>query len=241
MSAPPTGIRTPLVLLPGLLEDAAVWGPQIEALADVVAPIVADLTRHDSIAAMAESVLATAPDRFALAGHSMGGYVALAIMRLAPRRVMRLALVDTAARADTPEQTERRQALLEMTKIGKFKGVTPRLMPMLVHSDRLEHKAVTDIIMAMAERIGAEAFRRQQTAIMNRPDARDQLPRIACPTLVLCGRDDRLTPLERSEEMAALIPGARLVVVDHCGHIPQLECAEQANAALRDWLTHQGG
>jgi pimeloyl-ACP methyl ester carboxylesterase len=226
----------PLVLLPGLLEDAAVWHNQIEALSDIAAPIVADLTRHDSVEAMAESVLATAPDRFALAGHSMGGYVALAIMRLAPRRVMRLALLDTAARADTPEQTERRMALLEMTKIGKFKGVTPRLMPLLVHDDRLADKAVTDIIMAMAERIGAEAFRRQQTAIMKRPDSREYLPRIACPTLVLCGRDDKLTPLDRSEEMAAAIPGAKLVVVEHCGHIPQLECADTASAAMRAWL-----
>ena len=228
--------RTPLVLLPGLLEDKAVWQKQIDALADVAAAIVPDLTRQDSIAAMAEAVLATAPDRFALAGHSMGGYVALAVTRIAPRRVMRLALVDTAARADTPEQTERRHALIEMTKIGKFKGVTPRLLPLLVHADRLDDKAVTDVIMAMADRVGPEAFQRQQKAIMGRLDQRKFLPRIACPTLVLCGRQDQITPLDRSEEMAAAIPGARLVVVEHCGHIPQLECAEEATRAMREWL-----
>ena len=166
----------------------------------------------------------------------MGGYVALAIMRAAPRRVTRLALVDTAARADTPEQTERRHALVEMTKLGKFRGVTPRLLPLLVHTDRLEDKTVTDIIMAMAERVGAEAFRRQQTAIMKRPDARELLAHIACPTLVMCGRQDMITPLDRSQEMAALIPGATLVVVEHCGHIPQLECAAQATEAMRTWL-----
>jgi pimeloyl-ACP methyl ester carboxylesterase len=228
--------RTPLVLLPGLLEDKAVWQNQIDALADVAAAIVPDLTRQDSIAAMAEAVLATAPDRFALAGHSMGGYVALAVTRIAPRRVMRLALVDTAARADTPEQTERRHALIEMTKIGKFKGVTPRLLPLLVHADRLDDKAVTDIIMAMAERVGPEAFQRQQKAIMGRLDQRKFLPRIACPTLVLCGRQDQITPLDRSEEMAAAIAGAKLVVVEECGHIPQLEGAEEATRAMREWL-----
>jgi pimeloyl-ACP methyl ester carboxylesterase len=228
--------RTPLVLLPGLLEDKAVWQNQIDALSDVAAAIVPDLTRQDSIAAMAEAVLATAPDRFALAGHSMGGYVALAVTRIAPRRVMRLALVDTAARADTPEQTERRHALIEMTKIGKFKGVTPRLLPLLVHADRLDDKAVTDIIMAMAERVGPEAFQRQQKAIMGRLDQRKFLPRIACPTLVLCGRQDQITPLDRSEEMAAAIAGAKLVVVEACGHIPQLERPEAATAAMREWL-----
>lgn len=228
--------RTPLVLLPGLLEDKAVWQNQIDALSDVAAAIVPDLTRQDSIAAMAEAVLATAPDRFALAGHSMGGYVALAVTRIAPRRVMRLALVDTAARPDTPEQTERRHALIEMTKIGKFKGVTPRLLPLLVHADRLDDKAVTDIIMAMAERVGPEAFQRQQKAIMGRLDQRKFLPRIACPTLVLCGRQDQITPLDRSEEMAAAIAGAKLVVVEECGHIPQLERAEEATRAMREWL-----
>jgi pimeloyl-ACP methyl ester carboxylesterase len=236
MSAKPMGVRMPLVLLPGLLEDAAVWRPQIEALADVAAPIVEDLTRQSSIAAMAEAVLATAPDRFALAGHSMGGYVAIAITRIAPRRVMRLALVDTAARPDTPEQTERRHALIEMTKIGKFKGVTPRLLPLLVHADRLEDKAVTEVIMAMAERVGPAAFERQQTAIMNRTDQRKFLPRIACPTLVMCGRQDQITPLDRSEEMAAAIPGAALVVVEACGHIPQLERPAEATRAMREWL-----
>jgi pimeloyl-ACP methyl ester carboxylesterase len=236
MSAHPTGARTPLVLLPGLLEDHAVWQNQIDALGDIAAASVPELTHHDSIAAMAESVLATAPDRFALAGHSMGGYVALAVTRLAPRRVMRLALVDTAARADTPEQTERRRGLIQLAKLGKFKGVTPRLLPLLVHADRLEDKAITDVIMAMAERIGQAAFERQQQAIMTRPDMRDFLPRIACPTLVMCGRQDQITPLDRSEEMAAAIPGAKLVVVEHCGHIPQLECAEEATAAMRGWL-----
>ena len=229
-------VRLPLVLLPGLLEDAAVWQPQIAALAEIAAASVPDLARQNSIAAMAESVLATAPDRFALAGHSMGGYVALAVTRLAPRRVMRLALVDTAARADTPEQTERRQGLIELTRIGKFKGVTPRLLPLLVHADRLGDAALTGVIMAMAERVGPAAFERQQTAIMGRLDQRSFLPRIACPTLVLCGRQDQITPLDRSEEMAAAIPGAKLVVVEHCGHIPQLECAEEATKAMREWL-----
>lgn len=230
-------VRTPLVLLPGLLCDAALWQPQIGALADLAAPLVGDLTRHDSLAAMAAAVLATAPEYFSLAGLSMGGYVAQEIMRQAPARVRRLALLDTSARADTDEQRARRRGLIELAGKGEFRGVTPRLLPLLLHPDRLGDRPLVDTVIGMAERVGKDAFLRQQQAILGRPDGRADLARIACPTLVLCGRQDALTPLAVHEEMAAAVKGARLVVVEDCGHLAPLERAEAVTAALQEWLT----
>ena len=231
-----TGPRIPLLLLPGLLCDAALYQPQIAALSDIAAPIVGDLTRHDSIADMAAAMLAEMPEYFSLVGLSMGGYVAQEIMRVAPYRVSRLALLDTSARADTEEQHARRRGLIELVGKGHFKGVTPQLMPQLISRDRLGDQALVDTVTGMAERVGRDAFLRQQTAIMGRPDGRADLKRVACPTLVLCGRDDALTPPALHEEMAAAIPGAELVVAEDCGHLSTLERPETVTAALRDWL-----
>lgn len=227
-----------LVLVPGLLCDAALWHGQVEDLTDIAQPWVADVTRDDSVTAMAQRVLAEAPaGRFALAGLSMGGYVAQAILRAAPERVERLALLDTSARADTPEQTVRRRGLIDLAEKGEFRGVTPRLLPVFLHPDRLSDKALTDAVMAMTERVGKDAFLRQQRAIIGRPDNRPHLPAIRCPSLVLCGRQDQLTPLEWSEEIAALIPGAQLTVIENCGHLSTMERVWEVNVALRQWLT----
>ena len=228
--------RLPLVLLPGLLCDHLLFRHQSETLADLAAPVVADLTGHDSIADMAAHVLATAPKTFALAGLSMGGYVAQEVMRQAPERVERLALMDTTARADTPEQTERRRALLALASRGRFKGVTPRLLPMLIHTDRLEDEALTGPVMRMAESIGPDAFVRQQTAIMGRIDGRPHLADIACPTVVICGRQDVLTPPDMAAEIADGIDGAKLVIVEDCGHLATLERPRTVSAVLRYWL-----
>ncbi len=230
-------MKEPLHLLPGLLCDPALWPPQITTLSDVAGPIMgADQTRHDSLAAMAEATLDEAPDRFALAGLSMGGYCAFEIMRQAPQRVTRLALLDTSARPDTEEQLSRRRGLIELAQKGEFKGVTPRLLPLFLHQDRLGDEALTGTVRSMAERVGKEAFLRQQTAIMGRPDSRPGLARIACPTLVLTGRQDVLTPPAMSEEIAAGISGSRLVIVEECGHLTTIERPEAVNAAFRDWL-----
>jgi pimeloyl-ACP methyl ester carboxylesterase len=227
-----------LVLVPGLLCDAALWRAQTEDLADIATPWVADVMRDDTMAGMAERVLAEAPPgRFALAGLSMGGYVAQAIMRAAPERVERLALLDTSAKADTPEQTARRLGLIELAEKGQFHGVTPRLLPLFLHPDRLSDKPLTDAVMAMTERVGKDAFLRQQRSIISRPDSRPNLPKIKCPTVVICGRDDQMTPLDWSEEIASLIPGARLVVIEHCGHLTTMERPWEVNVALRQWLT----
>lgn len=228
--------RKPLIFLPGLLCDAALWSHQVRDLADIADISVGDLSQDASIAAMAERVLAAAPDRFALAGLSMGGYVAQEIMRREPERVERLALIDTSARPDTPEQTKTRRELIRLSQIGKFKGVTPRLLPNLIHPTRLKDPAVADVVVAMAERIGQEAFTRQQTAIMGRVDGRGDLHAIRIPTLVICGREDLLTPPAMHQEMATAIHGATLLIVEACGHLAPLERPEIVTPALRSWL-----
>jgi pimeloyl-ACP methyl ester carboxylesterase len=228
--------KTPLLLLPGLLCDRRLWAPQIAGLAALAESTVPDLTRDDSFAAMARRVLAAAPPRFALAGLSMGGYVAQEIMRQAPARVTKLALLDTSARADTPEQSQRRRDLIALTGRGEFHGVTSRLLPILIHPDRLTDQILVNTITDMAQAVGVEGFRRQETAILNRADGRANLGRIAVPTLILCGRDDRLTPADLAQEMAVLVSQARLVIVEGCGHLSTLERPDQVNDALRDWL-----
>lgn len=226
-----------LILLPGLLCDATLWQHQERYLAEIADVRIADLTLDDSIELMAARVLAGAPERFALAGLSMGGYVALAILRAAPGRVTRVALLDTSARADTREQTLRRRILMQLAGRGEFKGVTPRLLPTLVHPDRVTEQPLAGEVMAMAERVGRDAFLRQQGAIAGRPDARPGLASIAVPTMVICGRQDRLTPLARSQEMAAAIPRAALAVIEECGHLCTMERPHAATALLRLWLT----
>lgn len=226
-----------LILCPGVLCDAELWRAQIDGLADLVDVKVADCTLDDSIDAMARRLLENAPDRFALAGLSMGGYVAQAAMRLAPERITRLALLDTSARQDTESVLQRRRDLIALAGRGKFRGVTPKLLPLLIHTDRLDDAELTSAVMAMADRVGANAFLKQQTAVIGRVDGRADLARVACPALVLCGRQDQLTPLDVHLEMAEAIPGADLVVLGTCGHLPTMERPDLTTSALRTWLT----
>ncbi|WP_237216050.1 alpha/beta fold hydrolase [Falsiroseomonas oryziterrae] len=224
-----------LLFLPGLLCDARLWRDQAAALGGAVRCQVADLTHDESVGAMAERALRAVPEGpLAVCGLSMGGYVAMEIMRRAPGRVARLALMDTSARPDTPEQTRRRRALLALSESGMFRGVTPRLLPQLLHPDSIPRLGAE--VMAMAERVGRPAFHRQQRAIMARPDSRPDLPRFAVPTLVAVGEADALTPPALAEEMAALIPGARLARIPAVGHLPPMEAPEAVTALLRDWL-----
>ena len=235
-------MKQPLVLLPGLLCDAALWEPQLSDLADVCDFFVADLTEQETMKDMAASVLRDSPwKEFALAGLSMGGYVAQEIMRQAPHRVTRLALLDTRSHPELPEETKRRHQFMKLAQNGRgFTPVTNRMLPLMLHESRVKDAALVNIIREMAERTGVEAYIRQQKAIIARPDFRPLLPSIRCPTLVLCGRQDRLTPLENSEQMAAAIPGARLVVVEECGHMSTLERPKEVNRAMRKWLEQEG-
>ena len=231
-------MKHPLVLLPGLLCDAALWEPQLSELADIADFFVADLTDQQSIEEMAASVLRDSPwKEFSLAGLSMGGYVAQEIMRQAPQRVTRLGLLDTRSHSELPEETERRRQFMKLAQTERsFTPVTNRMLPLMLHASRVKDAPLVKIIREMAERTGIEAYIRQQNAIIARPDYRPMLPSIACPTLVLCGRQDRLTPLENSEQMAAAIPGAKLAVVEECGHVSTLERPTEVNGAMRDWL-----
>jgi pimeloyl-ACP methyl ester carboxylesterase len=224
-----------LLLLPGLLCDGRLWRDQVAGLAGTRC-VVADLTHDDSISAMASRALSLLPEGpLAVCGLSMGGYVALEIFRLAPDRMRRLALFDTSARPDTPEQTRRRKALLALSESGMFRGVTPRLLPQLLAPANLAGPLGAEV-MAMAERVGRPAFHRQQRAIMQRRDSRPDLPRVAIPTLVGVGEHDSLTPPHLAEEIAGLVPGARLAVVPRAGHLPSMEQPAAVNALLLAWL-----
>lgn len=229
--------RTPLVLVPGLLCDALLWQHQVASLGELADCWVGDHTRSATMAQVAADVLAACPfETFALAGLSMGGYVVLEMQRQAPGRVTHLALLDTAARADGDEQRARRQAFIDLADRGRFMGVTDQLLPVLVHADRLADAALVATVKTMARNVGKAAFVRQQHAIMSRIDSRPHLGGIACPTLVLCGREDALTPLDRHEEMASMIPAAELEVVERCGHLSTLERPAEVTRAMRDWL-----
>lgn len=227
-----------LVLVPGLLCDAALWEHQARYLSGLAGITIADASRSDTMAGMAESLLAGGPQEFALAGLSMGGYVCLEVMRRAPGRVTRLALLDTSARPDTEEQTRLRQRLMRLAGEGGFEEVISTLLPLIVHPDRRRDERLLSDIRQMNRRTGPEVFVRQQKAIIGRPDSREDLSRITCPTLVLCGRQDAITPLELHEEMSSAIPGARLAVIEDCGHMSTMERPQAVTALLRDWLLH---
>lgn len=230
--------KIPLVLCPGLLCDTALWAPQIAELADIAEFWIPDLTKQQTMQAMGAAVLHDAPwKEFALAGLSMGGYVALEIMRQTPKRVRKLALLDSRSRPETPADSQRRKQLMDLAQSARgFAPVNSRMLPLMVHPTRIKDKSLVDGIRDMAERVGIEAYVRQQKAIMSRVDFRPGLKNIGVPTLVLCGRQDQLTPLECSEEMAQAIPGAELTIIEACGHMSRLEKSPEVNAALRRWL-----
>lgn len=228
--------RPPLVLVPGLLCTADLYAGQVEGLAGVADITVADHTRHASMEAIARDILARAPERFALAGLSMGGYIAFEILRQAPRRVTRLALLDTSARADRPEQQRQRQVAIGAARAVGVRAVQGLLLRMLVHPSRVWDRALTERILLMADATGVEAFVRQQTAIIGRPDNRPFLQQIGCPTLIVVGAQDALTPPKVAEEMAAGIAGSRLEVIPDCGHVPTMERPDVVNRLLAEWL-----
>lgn len=222
-----------LILLPGLICDERLWRDVMGGLE--CRSMVADLTQDDSIAAMAARVLSMSPARFALAGLSMGGYVAFEIMRRAPERVTHLALLDTSARADDAARRETRRKGIEMVREGKFSGVARGLLPNLLASRHLGTPLAREVL-AMSERVGEAAYIRQQEAIMNRVDSRPHLAAIAVPTLVGVGEADKLTPPDLAEEIAADIAGAELVRFPESAHLPTMENPGAVVEAMRHWL-----
>jgi pimeloyl-ACP methyl ester carboxylesterase len=226
----------PLVLVPGLLCSARLYAPQVAGLWTHGPVTVADHRRDGEIGAVAKRILETAPPRFALAGLSYGGYIAFELVRQAPERIVKLALLDTSARADTPEQTAGRKPQIAMAQAGRFDEIPALVMPRFLHRNRQHDEGLTGLVRRMAVETGPDAFMRQLNAIISRPDSRPLLPSIRCPTLVLVGDGDEATPPELAHEIAAGISGAKLTIVPDCGHLSTIERPEPVNAALAEWL-----
>lgn len=227
----------PVVLIPGLIASPRFYAAQIPALWRCGPVTIADHTRDDSMAALAARILAEAPPRFALAGHSMGGYIAFEILRQAPERVARLALLDTSARADTPEQSAKRDSQIALARSGPYAAIAALQFPAFVHPSRARDAKLRLYMRAMADDNDADVFVRQQTAIKGRADSRALLAAIRCPTLVIVGEADLPTPPERAQEIAAGIPGARLVTIAECGHMTAIERPDAVTQALVDAFT----
>ena len=227
----------PILLIPGLASSARVYTPQIPALWRIAPVVVANHVRDDSMAAIATRILAEAPPRFALAGHSMGGYIAFEIMRQAPERVERLALINTQARPDMPEGTANRRLQMAAADSGNYAKAMDAFYAMLVHPIRRDDDALKAEMRAMFADVAPAEFIRQQTAIIGRVDSRPTLATIRCPTLVLTGDQDLLLPHHLSEEMAQGIAGATLVTIPDCGHMPQFERPDATTQALVRWLS----
>lgn len=227
----------PLLLIPGLMCTRDLFTPQIRAFSGDRDVIVADHAGADTMQSIAGQILADAPDRFALAGLSMGVYLALEIMSAAPQRVSRLALLDGKARLDTDAELAARHALLKMADEGRYLSITlDVLLVRLVAAGRALEPALRDTIVQMARNTGVAVFRRQMAAIINRPGYLHGLADISCPALVLTGREDVITPPEYAREMAHHIPHARLELVSGCGHLSTLEAPDAVNDAMHHWL-----
>ncbi len=226
----------PVVLVPGLTCTPRLYAPQLPLLWAFGPVTIADHRRDSDIAAIAARILADAPPRFALAGLSMGGYIAFAMLRAAPERIVKLALLDTAARADTPEQSAGRQAQIALAQSGRYGELADLAIPRYLLKKNQSDPALSGIVRQMIEETGAQAFVRQQQAIMSRPDSRPLLGTIRCPTLVLVGDADIATPPELNKEIADGIPGAKFGVVPDCAHLSTLEQPDAVNAALAEWL-----
>ncbi len=229
--------HVPTVLVPGLLCSPRLYAEQLPALWRFGPVNVASHHHDDSLAAIARRFLAAAPPQFALAGLSMGGYLAFEIMRQAGHRVTRLALLNTSARPDTAVQAQLRRDQIAMTQAGQFTEVADILYRRWVRAARRSDLALYRVIRQMADETGPEAFIRQQTAIMNRPDSRADLAAIGCPALVVAGADDDVTIPDYAAEIAGHIPQARLVVIPNCGHLSTLEQPAAVTQALVSWLT----
>lgn len=232
---------TQLVLLPGLASNAVMWQHQLAALPHDWNPHVTDVhSRFGTIGDMAQALLQEYAGELILCGASMGGILAMEVANRAPSRIKALALLGTNARPETPDMAKLREAAIEFFKQGRVKEVLTVNLPMAFHPSRAKDEALTQTYLDFVLEAGADQLIRQNRAIMSRPDARLHLPQVTCPTLVMCGDSDQLTPPECSREIAALIPGAELVMIPHCGHMLTMERPEEVSAALLEWLGRVG-
>ena len=222
-----------LFLLPGLLCDAQSWAPQIDAFAELANVVIPDFRYARSITAMAQLVVDAAPKRFSLAGHSMGGRVAIEVFRMIPQSVERLALLDTGIHPPRPAEQSKRQELIDLARAEGMEALAARWLPPMLHPD---HSALIAPLTEMVKRSTPDTFENQQRALLSRPDACAVIPTMKCPTLVLCGREDAWSPVSQHEEIAATIDGSKLTIVEDCGHMAPVEQPEAVTAALREWF-----
>ena len=225
----------PIVLITGQLLTDAVWQPLLDAWSDREV-IVADNRSDDTIEGFAQRLLDDAPPKFALVAHAMGGFVAFEVMRRAPDRVARLALISTLASADGPAQTARRQGYIDLVESGKFEQVVEERIPILFPEEKRDDAQLLGLARRMAADTGAETFLAQQRAIMARIDSRPRLGEIAVPTLLIWGEKDGITSRAHHDEIAAAIPGARLEVVPGAGHLPTVEAPDVVGALLSEFI-----
>lgn len=229
-------MNEPLVLLPGMMCDGRLFGPQIKAFGGARAIHLAPISGHDTVEALAAEVLACAPPTFALAGLSMGGIVAMEVIRRAPQRVTRVALMDTNALSETPRYAALREPQIVRVMAGSLVDVMREEMKPDYLAPGPNRQAVLDLVMTMALDMGEGVFLRQSRALQRRPDQQGVLRKMRIPTLILCGEYDALCPVARHQFMADLIFGAKLNVVANAGHLPTLEQPDAVNAAMQDWL-----
>ncbi len=226
----------PLVLLPGMMCDARLFGPQIAALSADTPVMVAPITQGERIEEIASGLLDVLPRRFALCGLSMGGIVAMEVLRRAPDRVSRIALLDTNPLAETPQMAAAREPQIVAARAGRMLDVMREEMKPNYLAPGDAKTDVLNLVMDMADSLGPEVFVRQSRALQRRPDQQSTLRKCKVPTLVLCGAHDALCPVKRHEFMAELIPYARLCVLENAGHLPPLEQPDETTKALRDWM-----
>ncbi|WP_298830151.1 alpha/beta hydrolase [uncultured Planococcus sp.] len=227
-----------LVLLPGTLCDARQWEHQIDHLSAIADITIGDVTSGDTLKEMANTVLAKAPAKFSLAGLSLGGMVALEIIKQAPERVNRLALLNTNPTGPKPEQRTAWNGFINLVNEGRFNEITKdHLLPYLVHPNHLTNVELTSAIIEMAEAVGPDAYLRQLHAVATRINYVPYLQSIPCPTLILVGKEDTICPVSLHKEMHDHIPNSGIIIVKECGHLSSMEQPEAVTNALREWLS----
>lgn len=226
----------PLVLLPGMMCDARLFGPQIAELSAEMCVTVAPVTQGERVEEIASGLLDQLPARFALAGLSMGGIVAMELLRRAPDRITRLALMDTNPLAETPQVAAAREPQIIGARTGRLAEVMQEEIKPSCLAPGPHRAEVLDLVMDMAQTLGPEVFVRQSRALQRRRDQQGTLRKCKVPTMILCGAHDTLYPIKRHTFMAELIPYAQLKVIETAGHLPTLEAPEETTLALREWL-----
>jgi pimeloyl-ACP methyl ester carboxylesterase len=228
------------VFVPGLLCTDELFSPQMDIFSSALEIGIGDHRSDDDFTQMAKRILDNAPDKFVYAGLSMGGYAGFEILRQAPERIEALILMNASARADTPEQTGKRKGLIAMAQSQGLDAVAEVLLPLFLAERHHGDKNLTDAVRRMSADTGLDAFLTQQAAIMGRVDSRNSLGAISCPTLVIVGEEDTLTPPELAREIADGIPGAELKVIDDCGHLSSIEKPDAVSQAIKSFLEGAG-